>query len=271
MCTQKASEMTDPKKLDADERIFYRDQLRAARYTALADSEGFQEVCFALESLGMRLHNKKADLGTYKRRLKQLSNDSEVLSQFTESHPSSFTAFDALFESVRAARNDAMHTGVYARHATAAAIELCIGLEAALMKDKALPRHQVKHYMVKSPVSLEPWHPVAHARQLMLTHSFSFLPIKLDGWMLVSETSLARYLQFGARDGISAGDLLAATIQVASTNGLLLFRAHTVELDSEVLTLLQPSSDPVQLEPRLWLVLDSADALCGVLSPFELM
>lgn len=53
-------------ELEPDESVFYRDQLRAARYAALADSEGFREVCYALEGLGLRLHGQKADLGSYK-------------------------------------------------------------------------------------------------------------------------------------------------------------------------------------------------------------
>ncbi len=259
-------------KLNIDERIFYRDQLRAARYAALADSEAFHEICFALESLGMRLHGKKADLGTYRARLKQLARESEVLSQLTESFPSNFTGFDALFESVRVARNDAMHTGVFARHATVAAIELCIGLEAAIMRDRDLPRYLVKHYMVKSPVWVEPWQPIAHARQLMLTHSFSFLPVKLGGgWQLISETNMARYLQYGAKRGTSIGDLLSATIEDASVKELSLICAQIVSIDDEVHTLLQPPGENLTSVPRLWLVIDEAKHLIGVLSPFELM
>lgn len=41
--------------LDWHERMYYRDQLRSARYAALADAEGFQSVCYALEALGMRV------------------------------------------------------------------------------------------------------------------------------------------------------------------------------------------------------------------------
>jgi CBS domain-containing protein len=79
-----------------------------------------------------------------------------------------------------------MHTGVYARHATNAAIELCIGLEEALMVEQQIPREVVADFMVKAPVIVEPWQPVAHARQLMLMHSFSFLPVFLGAWKLVS-------------------------------------------------------------------------------------
>ena len=38
--------------LEDMERLHYRDQFRAARYAALADAEGFGEICFALEARG---------------------------------------------------------------------------------------------------------------------------------------------------------------------------------------------------------------------------
>lgn len=43
-----------PTDLSTEERIYHRDQLREARYAALADAEGFQQICFAVEAMGMR-------------------------------------------------------------------------------------------------------------------------------------------------------------------------------------------------------------------------
>lgn len=267
----KQQQKPKPKKLSDTERLYYRDQLRSARYAALADSEGFLSVCFALESLGLRLKGRKADLGNYRRLLKQIAEDSVVLSELTNRFPSTFTHFDALFELVRTARNDAMHSGVYARHATAAAIELCIGLEEAVMKkEKHLQRHLVKHYMVKSPIAVESWEPVAHARQLMLTYSFSYLPVWVGEWKLVSDASMARYIQSSSNGGDWA-DSLATSIENAQDHGLKLVRAQVVALDDEVHTLLGEHSDSQDTEPRLWLVVDSTSKLRGVLSPFELM
>ena len=57
--------------LEWHERLYHRDKLRSARYTALADAEGFHEVCFAIEALGMRLLGKKADLGQYRGRFRK--------------------------------------------------------------------------------------------------------------------------------------------------------------------------------------------------------
>jgi hypothetical protein len=262
-----------PRTLSPEERQHYRDELRAARYSALADSEGFLAICYALESLGLALLGRKADLGKYQPTLKQVAMQSVVLNELANSFPETFTQFDALFELVRTARNDAMHTGVYARHAAAAGIELCIGLEEALMntKETHMPRKLVKDYMVKSPIVVESWQPVAYARQLMLTHSFSFLPVKLGEWKLVSETAMARYIQFGGKPGSDWAKLMGTSIEDAAGSGLKLLEAQVVGLDDEVHKLLTDLSDPQAPEPRLWLVVDQQQNLCGVLSPFELM
>jgi CBS domain-containing protein len=266
-----------PHKLSLEERQYYRDELRAARYSALADSEGFLAICYALEALGLRLLDRKESLGAYKNKLKAIATQSVILSELPECYPGTFTGFDALFDLVKTARNDAMHTGVYARHAAAAGIELCIGLEEALMNTKEnteetpVTRQLVKDYMVKSPIVVEAWQPVAQARQLMLTHSFSFLPVKLDRWKLVSETAMARYVHFGGPLRSSWKERMGTSIEDAAGDGLTLLDAKVVGLDENVHELLGETSGPHMQELRLWLVLDKYKKLCGVLSPFELM
>lgn len=249
-----------------NERLHYRDQLRAARYAALADAEGFGEICFAIEAIGLRLRGEKADMGRYEAHIRRLSADSLVLSDLSTQYPCYFTRFDALYETVRLARNDAMHTGVYARHATSAAIELCIGLEEALMKEQDFPRRTVADFMVKAPVALESWQPVAHARQLMLMHSFSFLPVLMKTkWQLVSEVSMAKYLNGPA----NKKDLLATAIDAASWQGLELIDAQVIESSAVVSEIL--AKVKVGDSPTLWLVVDGHNQLAGVLSPFKLM
>lgn len=256
---------TEHPELKRLEKLYHRDQLRSARYAALADAEGFEEICFALEALGLRLLGKKCDLGQYKAELEKLACESIVLNELSAQFPQYFTKFSALYESVRLARNDAMHTGVYARHITSAAIELCIGLEEALMKKQGVPRKQVEDFMVKSPVSIEVWQPVAHARQLMLMHSFSFLPVLHGSWKLLSEVAMAKYLNSGG----NWNQLLAAPIERAAKNGLKLIDANVVDLKANVKELLAMTDESAI--PTLWLVEERPGKLCGVLSPFELM
>jgi hypothetical protein len=259
----------DHRKLDVMERLHYRDRLREARYAALADAEGFGAICFALESLGLRLLGEQATLDLYKPRIANLANKSAILTDLARTFPARFKSFKALFRTVQTARNDAMHIGAYARHATEAAIELCIGLEEAMMTDV---ERIVGNLMVTSPMSIQSWQPVAHARQLMLMHSFSFLPVRLgEAWCLVSELGLAKFLGV---NGPKKKARMSQTIASAKADGM-----EVIELRNEnLLRVKMPVAEvlensQVQSGPMLWLVVeeDRPEHLAGVLSPFELM
>jgi hypothetical protein len=259
------------RKLDDHESRHYRDRLRAARYAALADAEGFEAICFALEALGLRLLGEQGDLGKYEDRIGFYARLSPVLSELAMARPSGFKPFEDLYRSVRTARNDAMHTGAYARHATEAAMELCIGLEEALM---AGVKRTVGSVMVKSPITVEKWQPVAHARQLVLMHSFSYLPVRYkEQWWLLSELGLARFLNTSQTQKIIR---LGLTIEQAMQYQPKL---ELIEVGAEELLTACASIDALLEKAgnlqgtRLWLVLDDGrqDHLAGVLSPFELM
>lgn len=58
-------------RLTKSEQLFYRDRLRAARYAALADAEGFAQICYELEGLGVRQLGKQESLGKYREELKK--------------------------------------------------------------------------------------------------------------------------------------------------------------------------------------------------------
>ena len=81
----------------------------------------------------MRLLGRESTLNNYQPRVKEIALAAPSLSALPEKLPMFFTRFDSLYDIVRRARNDAMHIGSYARHATSAAVELCIGLEEAVM------------------------------------------------------------------------------------------------------------------------------------------
>lgn len=257
------------RELLPEECLHHRDCFREARYAALADAEGFGAICFALEALGLRLWGEQATLERYRRRIADLAQKSLVLSDLATSPPLRFKSFDALYKIVQTARNDAMHIGAYARHATEAAIELCIGLEEALMADV---ERTVNNVMVASPMIVKKWQPVAQARQLMLMHSFSFLPVRLEGaWWLVSELGLAKFL---GGNGETRRTRLGQTIEAAKASGMEMVAVgddHLLRANMTIDTVLQRAQ--VQSGPMLWLVVDDAhpEHLAGVLSPFELM
>ena len=254
--------------LTREERLFYRDRLRAARYAALADAEGFEQVCFAVEALGMRLVDKQKVLGKYRDAILSLASTVDWRSDPAERFSGVFTRCAALYEKLRVARNDAMHTGAYARHATSAAIELCIYLEEALMANNGSDLNSAADYMVREVVVVEEWHLVAHARQMMLMHSFSFLPIRLNGhWKLISEMSVARFLR---QQADRANRLAMPIIDAERIESSLVCDAVEIRPDMGISDLYDAH---IGDHGRLWLVteIDGSERLLGVLTPFELM
>ncbi|WP_186072256.1 hypothetical protein [Burkholderia gladioli] len=252
-----------------DERLHYRDRLRAARYAALADAEAFIEICFVVEAIGLRLYGMEENMGKYFDSIRDIANDSIVLVDMPAQFPALFSRFDALYRGVQAARNDATHTGVYARHVTAAAIELSIGLEEGMMREQEHARTKVQDFMVRDAVTVKPWQPVAYARQLMLTHSFTYLPVNIEGrWQLLPEVSMAKFLP---RGGPPRRKALACSIEEAAKldeERLILVDAQLVGPEDDVAELLRGVSTD---GASLWLVEDGHGGLAGVLSPFELM
>lgn len=246
--------------LEKDEMIFFRDRLRVARYGALADAEGFAQLCFAFELLGSRLSGQKLGLGKYKDQLKCLAKNSLNSDRF-----------DAFFRRVLHARNDAMHTGAYARNAAQAAVQLSLILEEGLMDKSSMT---VADYMVTTPMYVETWHTLGYARQLMLVNSFSYLPIfHGESWKLISDIAMAKFFQSLKSDDRKTFE--AQSIQNALDQGaeksLKLTEAIPVIRDKPVCDLLDGED-----HPRLWVVVnsesgDGAKQLVGVLSPFELM
>jgi CBS domain-containing protein len=249
--------------LAGEERIYYRDRIRRARYVALADAEGFLEICYAIEELGTRLVGSALALGPLKLALAKLVSCDAGSAPLVA--PALFSSFDPLYEVVREARNDAMHTGAYARRAASKGVELCLLLEDALMIMDS-PIRTVADLMIREPVCVEPWHPVAHARRLMLMHSFSNLPIWIGGeWRMLTELGLARYLA-----GAKKAPALGASISSAA-DALRLVPAPTVRGETPIDRLLAECES--QRSTALWVVVGpEADGRpLGVISAFELI
>lgn len=252
-----------------EERFFFRDRLREARYAALADAEGFQQMCFAIEALGKRINPTAKSLGECRDKLQQLANTSALIPGAADEQRAIKT-FHALFTSIKEARNDAMHTGAYARHVAADAVTLCMVLEDALMVEKNLENESKRltagDFMVSSPVIVHPWQTVEHARQLMLLNSFSYLPIWFENkWWLIADIAVAKYL----RPSWPAKRRLKMTLEQAYQDELIFEFTEPVNRNDGVAELLDR-----QQQPGLWLVRDDnypPGHLIGVLSPFELM
>ena len=175
---------------------YFRDELRNARASALRDAEGFQEILFTLERLGITLYGEVGDLGKYGKEIQTIANNSPLASEIPNLLRESHLPFDDLYELVKDARNDALHQGAAARHLTGHAIQLAIILEDALMSDTL----KVSDYMVRDPICAFTWQPISLARQHMLANSFSYLPILIETpngkkWYFVADYNVALYLR----------------------------------------------------------------------------
>lgn len=181
-----------PKKLTYNQRIYFRNLFRNARAKALNNSENFEDIIFALESLGKFLTGEEMALGRYKNKIYELAKQSVLADEVPDASPAFHTNFCSQFELIRKERNSAMHEGVFARHLTQHAVEISLILEDALMKEEK----EVKDFMVRNPICAYDWQPVSFIRQNMLANSFSYLPIFYEKeWKLISDLAISRYIQ----------------------------------------------------------------------------
>jgi hypothetical protein len=189
--------------------------------------------------------------------------------------------FEQLFSLVKAARNDAAHQGVYARHLTRHAIQLAIVLEDALMAE----HHTVADFMIRTPVVAELWQPLSFVRQSMIENSFTYLPVLRDGeWRLLSDEALAAACR-GAPAPVSNAERarrLALSVEEALNAGLLTL------VEPGVLAVPSDSVSSVLARGpggRMVLVIERVDAtavsspgnrapksrLLGILMPFDVL
>lgn len=170
-------------ELSRAEQAHHLHRLRDARYQALRDAEDFLSICFALEELGCRLKENKANgLGGYETQFRALSTHGEM-------NPADF---EVLFNQVRVARNDAAHQGVAARNAVKRAIKLCVYIEAILMSRLTL----VGDVMSSGLLMAQPHHTLSYLREMMLGSSFSFLPYQFfSDYRLINDLYLSQLIR----------------------------------------------------------------------------
>ncbi|WP_152602617.1 CBS domain-containing protein [Alcaligenes faecalis] len=253
--------------LNKEKALYFKNKLREARDNALGDAEAFPQICFAIEELGSYLKGKQIGLGGYRLEIFRLIKKTGYLIDVKEGLPRYFARIESYYDVLRQARNDAMHTGVYARHATEAGKALCLVIEEALTVVLGLCK--VRDFIIRNPAYIEKWQPVAFARQMMLENSYSFLPVyHEEKWHLISEMAVAKYL-FGKSSAEKKECLfkcIGDAIKDEGKNSLKLIDAKVVSLDDQVISVLSQEERP----HSLWIVAEK-DNLIGVLSPFELM
>lgn len=250
--------------LTADIARHFLGAFRSARFEALQDAEGYQELLFCVERLGTALSGKVSALGSYQGSIAKIADLSplaeEIPGQWRELH----IPFARLYELVREARNDALHHGALARNLTTSAVQLALVLEDAFMTQLS----QVADYMVRGPVCAQLWHPISFMRQQMLEASFSYLPFFLEtgkkgSWYLIADRSIAKYLSTGGR----RKERLARPLKDAIEDGLKVEEALTCSPEDDIQTAL----DRFTGSPILVCRRDAPDELIGILTAFDLL
>lgn len=250
------------RSLSDEERIHYYWALRDARTTAFADAENYQQILFVIERLGSYLLGEIKTLHKYQPCLNELANKSIYSHEIPSSIPSWHTSFEDLYEIVRDARNDAFHQGVIARHLTNNLVLLSLLLEDALMGGK---RRKWADVMIRQVVLAQTWQPVSYVRQQMLTYSITYMPVKQDEtWKLISDYEVAAYIN--VRSNSDRKTRLVESVEEASSNGLRLLKAKVSSPESEI-----DAAAMRELDAKLIIIVDNANNIVGVVSPFDIL
>jgi len=259
-----------PCSLDHFQARYMRDQLVAARDAAFRDAEGFQDVLFTLEKIGQFLSGKTGTLATYKPAIEGLASQSCLAYEIPRSQHGHgwHTSFGDLYDLVRKARNEAMHQGSYARHLTDYSVRLSLILEDALMTSGST----ATDFMVSNPVVAFPWQPVSYLREQMLTHGFSFIPIRISEeagseWQLLAECSVAKYLRAFNCENTRKKRLATQIKEAISSKDLELLPAITIDPHSSIDEVISKLDG----KPVLVVNKSNPEVLIGIITAFDIM
>lgn len=206
-------------QLSENAKRYFLDELRQARLAAQKDAEGYDQLLFVFERMGSVLRGEAATLRAYRTDLLNFAKGSVLGKKLNRRLAQWHSEAETLYDLVNEARNDALHQGVRARHLTEHCIELALVFEDAIMNGES-PMETIGDLMVRTPTTAELWQPVSFARQVMLTNSFSYLPICVGNeWRVVTDARIARFLrENGAAE--SRKQRLAMSLEDAHSLGL---------------------------------------------------
>jgi hypothetical protein len=250
--------------IETKRAIFFRDRLKQGRAKAFEDAEGFQEIIFTIEKLGVYLSKEiKGGLAGYCDYIKHLAEKSPLY-QIQEGLPANFRE---IFQLVREARNEAFHQGAFARHLSNNAVQLALILEDALMNNE----NYVDAFMVKEIVYAQTWQPISFIREQMLRNSYTYLPIHTydenkKEWTLISDYQIACYLRPG-NDG-NRKDRLKKTLEETISENLITPEPATTRPSG---TSVGEANKCSKGKPVLITVKDNPKNLMGIVMPFDLL
>ena len=132
---------------------------------------------------------------------------------------------------------------------------------------------RVEDLMVRTPVSAEPWHLVSHVRKMMLTNSFTCIPIfksktGKDRWMLLRDAALMHWIR-SEPNKKKQKERLAMPVGDAITNHELAVKG-AICCSGEVTIgdlLSRMNDDPTLVTEKI----DGAERLLGIITAFDLL
>lgn len=261
--------------MTSESALTFRNALREARLKVLANAEDYQELLFVLERLTTHLAGEMDGLGNpeKKRRVMELVGHGVLQGKPAASNTGELCA-DELYELVRHARNDAMHEGAFARNLAVHLVQFGIILEDALLNEA--DGRQAKHYMTREPVTAEPWETIAFVRQKMMVHSFSHLPVRINGcWKVVSDHGIAVYLWRSDGDA-SVKEKLKQRLDCALKGRLEARCAVVVNPEDDVRRVVEAREDNIRRGDPILVEAEikgegEKTLLVGMLTPFDLL
>ena len=131
---------------------------------------------------------------------------------------------------------------------------------------------KVKAYIQKEVVQVYTWQRLEECRRLMLTHSFSYLPIKIGTeWKLLTDVNLAKYLA-QAKSKTKRKKLMWETVECAKEKAC--GKEKKLELEC-VKTVEQTDSKACALKKmdgKAAIVTEGENKdLVGIITPFDLL
>jgi len=247
--------------LTKSQRVEFLARLRDARALVLRDGESFREASTVLEHIGQVIGGKMGN------GLKD--HETAIVSLANEAGQADEESNIRLFNVVREARNKAVHDGAYARHLNSRLLDLLLLLEEAIMTNM----DRVEDLMVRNPVSAEPWHLVSHVRKMMLTNSFSCIPIfksktGKDRWMLLQDAKLMHWIR-SEPNKKKQKERLAMPVSVAITDHSLAVKGAICcgrEISiGDLLT--RMNEDPTLVTEKI----EGEERLLGIITAFDLL
>ena len=250
---------------EEEECLELRKRLQKARYQVLEDGENWLGIAQAIEAVGKAIAKEdkyRSGLGSLKKELQKFIKKKHPTTdpgkKEAERGPLEST-FENLLEGVIEARNDEAHTGAAARSAARIAVVVGIYLEDTLMAARGADK-DVKAYIQEQVVRAYKWQRLGECRRLMLTYSFSYLPVKIKNeWKMLSDADLAEYLV------VKGPDARKETVEEAIKNGL------NLEDAVEVKSIYCKEKALKKMKGQAAVVINKEKELLGIITPFDLL